>query len=757
MADFTYTNKSNFLQGWKRFFCNKKKQNKLSFPFPENKYYDSGEIAFLIQNNTSKDFFTQMIISSSMLAKSKHMDNSFNNQNIYPSVSWDNGSITVNIGEKSYPDSPDSQADLLIQLQIHGYNIPEKYRQLIRDHQGRNLAHHYYKDTSNRIYNITSYNHSGNLECTIFEFKENLLSYKSFIQLSNFQSSISQGKLKEITDISENPFINRIKSYETTSESYRQLEEKAKNNGIINGTISIGSVRIKQNGSIVFPFAWSLQEECIILNVNGDHLNYSPTIKITSKNIGNYEKVINYISSTLDHLVLERNIVSLIKIFGKSFDDQMVLDWFLHGFMKKDGILIDRLITSEKGSWIALNHDSLDAVKLSDKENEELLQNIALKGCYILKEYAEDTKIGNQTDRINHSFLYHFHKISNGKTVFDNWNCILTYLHQPFSFDNFKTFSPLLSNPDALACTDFSKDQPLSNVISTLYTESTKNHKIPNAIAISSGRWHSQKIIQNEAYKRFSDLLLYKLKQQIENQKRLPIPWFNKYSGLPQNMDGEIFTGINGIMLGFWMEKVNFSVPVFLTEKEIADNSLQIKNGASSLLILTDDSVIRVFNISETTFPEKNERIYKSIETNIGNRHRDIPAKVGNLLSMQNNMAVVSSDTEPDFPRYDHVNKTLYIAPKDKFDDIDDYYRDLSIVLLDSVRDIDFEHINISNYIIEELVSRLGSAIISQSCRFNSTNSEYYHIWKTALENNPDFIRYILQKCSSASEKVLEA
>ena len=76
--------------------------------------------------------------------------------------------------------------------------------------------------------------------------------------------------------------------------------------------------------------------------------------------------------------------------------------------------------------------------------------------------------------------------------------------------------------------------------------------------------------------------------------------------------------------------------------------------------------------------------------------------------------------------------------------------------MIESTRDIDFDTICFDSYLFENLVSHLGSGIISQSCRFDATNPEYSKIWRERLENNPNYTKRILEQSETSSSQILQ-
>ena len=73
--------------------------------------------------------------------------------------------------------------------------------------------------------------------------------------------------------------------------------------------------------------------------------------------------------------------------------------------------------------------------------------------------------------------------------------------------------------------------------------------------------------------------MIEKIKQVEDNWQK---PWFGiKGGGLPQNIEGRTYNGVNSFMLFLLSEKEQYSLPVYMTFMQAKDNGLNILKGES--------------------------------------------------------------------------------------------------------------------------------------------------------------------------------
>ena len=85
----------------------------------------------------------------------------------------------------------------------------------------------------------------------------------------------------------------------------------------------------------------------------------------------------------------------------------------------------------------------------------------------------------------------------------------------------------------------------------------------------------------DKALQRFAELMIEKIQQVEDNWQK---PWLNiKGGGIPQNIDGRAYNGVNSFMLFLLSEKAQYSLPVYMTFMQAKDSGLNILKGEKSL------------------------------------------------------------------------------------------------------------------------------------------------------------------------------
>lgn len=89
----------------------------------------------------------------------------------------------------------------------------------------------------------------------------------------------------------------------------------------------------------------------------------------------------------------------------------------------------------------------------------------------------------------------------------------------------------------------------------------------------------------DKALQRFAELMIEKIQQVEDNWQK---PWLNiKGGGIPQNIDGRAYNGVNSFMLFLLSEKAQYSLPVYMTFMQAKDSGLNILKGENHFRLST--------------------------------------------------------------------------------------------------------------------------------------------------------------------------
>lgn len=122
----------------------------------------------------------------------------------------------------------------------------------------------------------------------------------------------------------------------------------------------------------------------------------------------------------------------------------------------------------------------------------------------------------------------------------------------------------------------------------------------------------------DKALQRFAELMIEKIKQVEDNWQK---PWFEiKGGGLPQNIEGRTYNGVNSFMLFLLSEKEQYSLPVYMTFMQAKDNGLNILKGEKSFPVIYWNFSIRDKNGKKIPFD-----VYKNLDKNEQQEYKVTP------------------------------------------------------------------------------------------------------------------------------------
>lgn len=279
----------------------------------------------------------------------------------------------------------------------------------------------------------------------------------------------------------------------------------------------------------------------------------------------------------------------------------------------------------------------------------------------------------------------------------------------------------------------------------------------PQDVEEVSGRWHTQAMKEADAYRAYSRLLIAKMSSQENNDS---MPWVSKTTGIPKTIDGKPYEGISGLMLAMNTEKEGYDLPIYLDREEAATMQLKLDPFAVTFPVIgKDGKVTELYNIDQTDFREQHPRQYEQFSHD---NSAEIRIKENEAISL-NTLATnglwyvpVKEDGKENLAVYSLADKAIHIAPMEDYrENRDDYYRDLTIAMVSSTR-LNNTNSGFKRYLKEDLISHLGSAMLSQKYRFsfNANNPDVSHFWKEMIRNNANTTKSFLQAAEASASRV---
>lgn len=297
----------------------------------------------------------------------------------------------------------------------------------------------------------------------------------------------------------------------------------------------------------------------------------------------------------------------------------------------------------------------------------------------------------------------------------------------------------------------------------------------------------------------FTSLMIDKIKEISSNWKK---PWINAAgrNGLPQNLEGRVYNGINSLMLYLFSEKNNYDLPVFTTFNQARDQGISILKGSKSFPVMYWNLVVKnkdtgrsipfeeyknltkseqdkytvmpfqrhynVFNVAQTNLKEVNPELYTKLEDKF--KVEALKDKEGQFISPALDSLINNQDwltpiklKEQDNAFYSPIYDTITMPVKSQFPSGESFYSTLLHEMAHSTGTE--ERLNREfgkkfgdeKYAKEELIAELTAAVTGQSLGISSgireENAAYLKSWLKRLQETPKYLMSILADVNKAS------
>lgn len=307
-----------------------------------------------------------------------------------------------------------------------------------------------------------------------------------------------------------------------------------------------------------------------------------------------------------------------------------------------------------------------------------------------------------------------------------------------------------------------------------------------------------------KALKQFADLMIQKIKEVEYDWKK---PWFSPESGggLPQNIEGRVYNGINLFMLYLLSEEKGYSTPLYMTFMQAKEAGASIMRGEKSFPVvywnfsvrdkngnkisiddyrdLSDDEkkeykvtpymkTYNVFNVSQTNYPEVQPEKWEKLKEHF--KSPSLKDEKGmftmpllDALIRERQWVCPIYPRESDSAYYRRGEGCHIIVPlKGQFDTGESFYSTLLHEMAHSTGEEGLlgrekgEFFGDKKYAKEELVAELTSATCGKSLGLSTCireeNAMYLKSWLSALSGDPKFIYTILSDVAKASAMIQE-
>lgn len=307
--------------------------------------------------------------------------------------------------------------------------------------------------------------------------------------------------------------------------------------------------------------------------------------------------------------------------------------------------------------------------------------------------------------------------------------------------------------------------------------------------------------VSDKALRIFADLMIKKIEEVNDDPTK---SWFSVAGrGVPQNVEGRSYQGMNSLVLYLLCEKMGYQTPVFMTFLQAKTQGVNVLKGEKSFPVvywdfsikngkgekitqdeynsLSDENkrnfsvtpfmkVYNVFNVDQTNFselfPEKWEGLKKKFsvrELNDENGMFSCPALDKMLKENAWLCPIISKSSDQAF--YQPLEDKIFIPLKGQFHTGEKFYRTMLHEMGHSTgastrcaREIK-NRFGDPKYAKEELIAELTAAVSCQSLGIISGiqehNAKYLKNWLNAIDEEPKFLYNVLSEVGKASTMIL--
>lgn len=306
----------------------------------------------------------------------------------------------------------------------------------------------------------------------------------------------------------------------------------------------------------------------------------------------------------------------------------------------------------------------------------------------------------------------------------------------------------------------------------------------------------------DKALQKFADLMVKKIEEVSNDPKQ---NWFSMVGhGLPQNIEGRVYNGINSFMLFLLQENNSYTTPVYMTFAQAKKQGLRVNKGESAFPVLFWNFLIKdkngdkitmdqyrtlskeeqkeytvfpytkpyaVFNVDQTNFENVYPERWKELQQQFNVRELKDEAgmfsckELDYILKNEAWLCPIITRTS-DSAFYRPSEDKIYLPLKGQFYTGEGFYSDLLHEMAHSTgiesrlgRDMKHNAFGDPKYAKEELVAEFTAAVCCRSLGIVSgvrdENAKYLKHWLGAIKKEPKFLYTVLVDTGKASTMIL--
>lgn len=303
--------------------------------------------------------------------------------------------------------------------------------------------------------------------------------------------------------------------------------------------------------------------------------------------------------------------------------------------------------------------------------------------------------------------------------------------------------------------------------------------------------------IDEKSLKAFTELIIERIKEISSDWKKAWIGSSGK-TGLPQNLNGRVYNGINTFMLYLLTEVKQYNLPVYLTFNQARNEGILINKDSKSFPVVYWNITVKdretektipleqynalpmsekeryktipymkhynVFNIDQTNLKEIKPEVYEALENKLSPERKLDDRGMFTYPPLDKMVdkdlwIVPIKPTYQDEAYYSHASNSIVVPLKVQFQDGESYYSTMLHEMAHSTgKPLEREMGSIldrDKYGREELVAELTSAVTLQNIGIASiireSNVQYLKGWLRNIKEEPNFLFNVLSDVGKAS------
>jgi len=310
--------------------------------------------------------------------------------------------------------------------------------------------------------------------------------------------------------------------------------------------------------------------------------------------------------------------------------------------------------------------------------------------------------------------------------------------------------------------------------------------------------------MNGKVLERYAELMIDKIRQMSAGEWQKP--WFTPRAGLPQNISGRPYNSMNRLMLYMEMDRMGYTLPVFMTFRQLKDENLMVTKGSHALPVTFYDITVKhkttgekisfddykslpelqkqeykvtpfmkhfyVFNIDQTDFKEKYPERYEGMRVRFsgpavadnvkGNRN----PWLDKMIKEQKWLCPIELKVQ-DRAYYSPSKDRIVLPTPGQFKDMESFQMTALHEIAHSTGhssrlDRGLHHpFGTCGYAREEIIAEFTAAVTGRDLGIAVTprkeNAQYLKSWLSNLKEDPGYVMSVLREAGKASAMIEES